>query len=1143
VNNGSVFLCRDNFTFLMEDTADMNRIRRSHHPWAYNPNLDLTIHLFAFRLVFENANAGCFIQGSNQLNEYYNYYIGNDRSKWAAHVNGYYNVTYHNIYNNIDLIATSEGTNMKYNFVVKKGGKASDISVYYEGAQGVSSEKEDLLIQTSLGILRDSKPYAYQQIAGEKHEVKCAFQLKNNRVCFVFPEGYDVNEELVIDPILIFSTFSGSTADNFGYSATYDSHGNAYAAGTVFQENHYPTTTGAFQNSWAGGYGYHYLSDTLDGTGTDIGITKYDSSGTQRIYSTYLGGDLDELPHSLVVNNNDELFILGTTGSNNFPVTPTAFDTSFNGGPDPGLFGGIGVQYKKGCDIFITRFNAEGTALLASTYLGGSDNDGITYPEYEGLNFNYADEVRGEINVDNNGNVFIASCSRSKDFPVSPGAYQTVLKGVSDGVVVKMNDNLTNIIWSTFLGDTLADAIYSLDFDNNGNLYVAGGTESKHFPVTTGALQTVQPGGRADGFIAHLSSNGSTLLQSTYYGSPEYDQVYFVRTDKANNVYVYGQTEAVDSTFIKNAAYNNPRSGQFISKITPALDSVVWSTVFGSGRGQPDISPTAFLVDVCNKAYISGWGSNFSDLGGTALSTEGLQVTSNAIQDSTDGQDFYVMVMEEDASALDYATYFGSPNNEEHVDGGTSRFDRKGIIYESVCAGCGQGNASIFPTTPGAVSNTDNSPNCNNAVFKLDLQLPTVIAAFFAANTACITSQVQFTSNSKYVSVPTYQWSFGDGDSSAVVNPKHAYTSAGTYTVQLIVFDSASCNLSDTISRQIVILASGGNDTLATVNTCLGHAVQIGISPANDSASAYQWTPAAGLSQSNVANPVANPATSTLYQLIVSGGACDDTFSQQVNVLNDVLSITGSNALCSGDTIRLNVSNSNVNDQLNYQWQPASEIVSGANSNSPLVQPAGSVIYTVTGMNTAGCTFTDSIQINITSSLQSVYVTATPDTIHFGDTSQLHLFLSTNVAGFQWVPDTTLSATNIGNPLAYPRQTNTYYVQVTDSFACKKEDTITIYVIHTPCSEQSIYIPNGFSPNGDGKNDILYVRGNGISNLYFAVYDRWGQKVFETRDMAVGWDGTYKGKKMDDAVFGYYASGICPNGEKFQKKGNVTLLR
>ncbi len=1152
LHNGTVFLCNNNFTFLMEDTADMNRIRRSHHPSMYKPaNFDLTVHLHAFRETFEGANTSCRIFTSNKLDEYFNYYIGKNPASWASHVNAYHNITYENLYNNINLDVTSRGINMKYNFVVKSGGNVSDISISYEGLNGIELSNDALMMKTSVGNLMDSKPYAYQIINGKEQEVKCTFQLKNTRVSFLLPDGYDRSKDLIIDPVLIFSTYSGSTADNFGYSATYDSRGNAYVAGTVFQTGQFPVTLGAFQTSWAGGIGFGQIGN-FDGTGTDIGITKYDSAGTQRIYSTYLGGDNDELPHSLIVNSNDELFVLGTTASDNFPVTPNAYDTSFNGGVDAGIFYGIGVHYATGTDLFVTRFNPDGTALLASTYIGGSENDGLTYPEYQGLNYNYADEVRGEITVDKNDNVYIGSCTRSADFPVTTGAYQTTFAGNTDGVLVKMDDNLSTIIWSTFLGGDNEDAIYSIDFGPNGDVYAAGGTISTNFPNTTGTIQTTNHGGQADGFVAHLSQNGNTLLQSTYYGSAEYDQIYFVRTDKAGNVYVFGQTEDTTGIFIHNALYNKPKSGQFISKFTSVLDSVIWSTAFGSGRGTPDISPTAFLVDVCNKTYISGWGSDFfvdyHIHGAPPLSTQGLQVTGNAYQPTTDNEDFYIMVMNDDASALAYATYFGSPTDEEHVDGGTSRFDRKGVIYQSVCAGCaadcqGCTGQSTFPTTTGVVSNTNNSPNCNNAVFKFDLQLPIVVADFHAPTIGCAPYTASFTNNSKVVSSPVYTWNFGDGTTASSASPTHTYTQSGTFIITLVVTDAGSCNGTDTISKKIVIHVNNANTTLPPDTICHGHSVQIGINPGNNPSIHYTWIPSNSLSQSNSANPVATPAQSTDYKMLLSDGVCTDTFFQRVLVTYDTLHITGAELLCAGDTTQLFVTDPAPGPQPSYQWQPVNQIISGANTASPLVSPSQNTTYIVTATNASGCVTTDSIQVTITSTLPSVNITATPDTITYGDTSQLNLTSVSNLSSYQWTPNSTLSAFNILNPVAFPKFTTSYFAQVSDSHGCKRSDTITVYVIHTPCSEANLYIPDAFTPNGDGKNDVFYVRGNGITSIYFAVYDRWGQKIFETKNINQGWDGTYNGKQMDVAVFGYYAEGTCISGEKFIKKGNVTLLR
>jgi gliding motility-associated-like protein len=1144
LQNGAIFLTPDNITFLLADTADMGRVRRGHHPWVYKEPLDLTVHTHVFRQVFEHANKNVKVSGSDRLNEYFNYFIGNDHSKWASHVGGFYGATYANLYNNIDLGVTSEGVSMKYNFTVHTGADPADIQISYEGTDGAALVDGNVVLKTSIGEVTDVKPYAYQLVNGVKQEVSCSFALHGTTVSFQLPDGYDKSNDLIIDPVvhLIFSTFSGSDADNFGYSATYDSHGNAYAAGSVFQlYGNYPTTTGAFQTSWAGGVGFG--QNGFDGSGTDVGVTKYDSLGQTRIYSTYLGGDHDELPHSVIVNSNDELIILGSTASDNFPVSTGAFQTTFHGGVDMGIFNGIGVHYATGSDIFITHFSADGSTLIGSTYVGGSGNDGLTYPEYIGLNYNYADDVRGEVDVDANGNIFVASTTRSTDFPVTAGAYQTTLADSSDAVVFKMDNNLTHMIWSTYLGGNDNDAAYSLAFDPNGDIYIAGGTISTNFPVTSGVIQPANHGGRADGFIAHLSKNGNTLLQSTYWGSAGYDQAYFVRTDRYGNAYAYGQTEATDSTFIHNAIYNKPNGGQFITKFNPLLDTIIWSTTFGTGKGTPDISPTAFLVDVCNKAYISGWGSNFFTfygiVGAPPLTTGGLEVTPDAIQTTTDSNDFYVMVMVDDASALFYATYFGSPTDEDHVDGGTSRFDRKGIIYQSACAGCN--GQSSFPTTPGVVSNTNNSLNCNNAVFKIQFNPPSVVAAFQSSPTQCPPDTVGFTNLSQTYTNTSFLWSFGDGDTSSAYDPTHIYTQSGVYTVQLIVTDPLSCNFADTILHQVLIIISASTDTLPTVYICAGQQGQIGIQPSADTSIRYTWIPAAYLNQTNVSNPYANPPQATEYTLIVTNGLCTDTIRQKVMIDTNTLSSQNKVVICSGDTTTLTAINSTPG-QYSYSWQPVSQILSGATTASPLVDVTQTTTFSVVVTNTNGCSFSDSVRVSVVSDLPSVEVSATPDSIGFGDTTQLHVIYTPDDT-MMWDTSSTLSSIFSPDPLAYPKAPTTYWVTVTDSNHCKVRKPVNVYIRYTPCASSNIFVPNAFSPNNDGKNDKLFVRGNFIQSVYFTVYDRWGQKVFETRDQNTGWDGTYRGKKLDPSVYGWYAEGTCDVGEKFFKKGNVTILR
>src|SRR5690606_11570860 len=225
---------------------------------------------------------------------------------------------------------------LKYDFILQPGASPHLIQIEYAGVKPKINAEGQIAISTSVGDVLESKPFAYQIIDGAISKVECRYVLSRNTLGFELGE-YDTTRDLVIDPELIFSTFSGSLADNFGYSATYDSQGYLYSGSSVFGTG-YPVTTGAYQAAWAGGQG--------QGTngGTDIAITKFSLDGTSLVYSTYLGGAKDELPHSLIVNENDELYMYGTSGSSNFPTTATAFQSTFAGGT-PFVPGGIGVAY------------------------------------------------------------------------------------------------------------------------------------------------------------------------------------------------------------------------------------------------------------------------------------------------------------------------------------------------------------------------------------------------------------------------------------------------------------------------------------------------------------------------------------------------------------------------------------------------------------------------------------------------------------------------------------------------------------------------------------------------------------------------------------------------------------------------------
>jgi hypothetical protein len=356
LKNGELYLEKDGFVFNFYDEKTMDRLLANHYDKSKAPKKP-SIDQHAYKVNFINMNKNCTIIHNQPTKEYYNYFIGKDPSVWASNVKGYHQITYSNLYDGIDLKLYSKFFNLKYDLIVKPGTNPKVIKFNYEGIEDISIKNGRIHIQTSVNHIIEDKPFAFQIINNKKVKVVCEYQLKNNTISYLFPEGYNKKIPLIIDPTLIFSTYSGSFSNNFGYSATFDSKGFLYSGSSVFG-NQYPVTLGAYNTTWNGGI-------------VDIGISKFDTSGTFLIYSTYLGGSSDEVPHSLIVNSFDELFILGTTSSLDFATTSLAYDTSFNGGVPNNLANGLGVNFTNGSDIFVSHLSANGTNLLGSTYIGG----------------------------------------------------------------------------------------------------------------------------------------------------------------------------------------------------------------------------------------------------------------------------------------------------------------------------------------------------------------------------------------------------------------------------------------------------------------------------------------------------------------------------------------------------------------------------------------------------------------------------------------------------------------------------------------------------------------------------------------------------------------------------------------------------
>lgn len=1235
-------------------------------------NISGVIDAHSYHMIFEGAANSVQIEGEGVLPHYENYFLGNDASRWTSEVRLFHKLRYKELYKGIDMVVYEQDGQFKYDLIVEAGADPEQIALKFEGTDKLELKNGQLVIHTSVNTMHQFKPFTYQAIDGRVVQIPSEFRLRKNRITYSFPQGYNPDYDLIIDPIWVFGSYSGSTADNWGYTATYDADGNLYAGGSVFNVG-YPVTTGAYQINFAGGV-------------CDIAISKYNDLGSMLLFSTYLGGSASEVPHSLIVNSQNELYVYGSTGSANFPMAGNSFDNTFNGGTAYSLTNII--QFTNGSDIIIARFSANGQQLLSSTFVGGSGNDGLNM--FTPLRNNYADDCRGEILIDKNDNIYVVSTTASTNFPVTSGAFQTTYAGGSlDGCVFKMDNALSSMIWASYLGGTGIDAVYSISLDKHDNPVVAGGTTSTDFPTSPGAIRPNYMGGTSDGFITRINQNGSAIVRSTYWGTNQYDQVYFVELDKDNNVYVLGQTRDPNSTLRLNATWWHPGGGQFISKLDPLLGNIVWSTVFGNGGGNIDISPTAFLVDYCNNIYLSGWGSPaLNGFGGTS----GLPVTSNAFQSTTDNNDYYFMAISDDASSLEFATFYGG-SSAEHVDGGTSRFDRMGKIYQGVCAGCG--GWGDFPTTPGAWSNTNNSTNCNMGVVKIDFELPVIVAEFSDNAPVCLPGSVQFT-NQSYIPNPgitTCYWEFGDGATSTNCNPVHTYSSSGLYTVMLIMSDLNSCNETDTIWHQVLVL-SNTTDTIPDAHMCQGSFTQIGIPPYVGTGITYQWNPSMNLSNPNISNPICTSASTMTYYLYISNGVCVDTLIQRVNVY-DIQADAGPDTLICQLNHTLQASATGGGPNIQFQWSSDNQFTNWLNTspnnsfadiivttpgwyyvrvynqwcsdidsiyidfynigsvfsatmplchndcngiitanaiggNAPysflwsntettqtitglcagtysvtitdsdgcevlgqyiLDQPAplhintlvtnipceeacigkiqlsvtggtspytymwnngqisnpatglceGSYQVTVTDVN--DCQIAETASVFIDYIYQNVNVWADDDTLWDGQSTLLH---ATNIPGvdYSWTPVTWLNNPNSNSPeVSPPPGTYWYYVFLDDGNGCIYTDSVRIVVLDVFCYDPYLYLPNAFSPDNDGVNDILYVRGIYIEELEFLIFDRWGNLVFETRDQSIGWDGTYNGKKLDPGVFAYYLKIVCYNKVNYVKKGNITLIR
>jgi len=1182
----TLYLGKGGLTWHFKNEEDMRNAHKCKpHGSCSEEESKHIIRNHAFQIIFEGGQEPESVVSIDTSENYKNYLRGMESSKWASHVRNYRKVSLRGVYSGIDYEIFQTGQTLKYDFVAGPGADARQIALRYDGVDTLFIKNGELHIVTSVDTLVEKQPIAFQMIRGNRKYISCNFKIEGQTVRFDLG-SYNEKYPLTIDPELVFSTYSGSTGDNWGMSAAPADNEEAYGAGVSFEPG-YPTTLGAFQTA--------YNLGNLEGE-TDVAISKFSSDGTQLLFSTYIGGNGSDVPHSIIENNNGELVILGTTSSTNFPVLPNAFQRRFGGGnPMAGTFEINGILYENGSDIFVAVLSNDGSNLSGSTYIGGSANDGVNIGTLGELAVNYGDQLRGEVIVDRQNNIYVSSSTLSTDFPISATAYQSNNNGGQDAVLFSLTPGCNALRFGTYLGGGRSEAGYSLKRRSDGGIYVVGGTTSVDYPVIGGAIQTRYQD-NIDGYIALFNPDASALLSSSYIGTTGYDQVYLCALSYDDEIYITGQSDV--GFPVSQNVYSNPNSGQFIQRLSQDLSTVLVSTNFGTGSGEVDISPSAFMIDTCKRIFYSGWGGITNNLGGRLnnSTTDGLPITPDAFQQTTDGSDFYFMVMEQGLTELIYGSYFGRLDNvsnaNDHVDGGTSRFDDKGIIYQAVCAGCG--GFDDFPTTPRAWSRRNGtSSRCNLAVIKFDFQLSRLEASIdLELDTfGCAPYEAQFINNS--IGADEYFWDFGDGDTSDQFAPINTYDSIGTYDVLFIASSNSSCLEPDTVNLTIeTILAEPPNiDTLlvcgepfvdltssregkdpeylwntgaqsrtfrafssgtyavtATESNCvfidsfnltlinpevrLEDEILCGVNETDlmldDRAVNVLWEPT-GETATEI-----NITENNLYVASYSIGECDFVDSAAIGFAAiPTVEILGDDEACEGETVLLEIQNNSPANIESINWS------SGQTTRTIEVTETGT--YEVEVVSDSSCVYRTEKFVFIIPNLPPLDF---PDSILLCRDSEYEVDLSSYAeaeAEIQW-SDGNNSAQRVFT------EVGTYTAQITTD--CDFiEESFTLDFSPFNADDRPYHIPNVFTPNRDGINDVFRLekaQEMDILDFEMKVFDRWGNMVFDSRDHEFGWDGRFKGPGMDPAVFAYIIRMdyfLCETPQGIKETGDITISK
>ncbi len=576
-----------------------------------NKNREYTAE--SMRISFLGASEKTRITAGEKNTGRVNFFTGNDRTKWQSNVATYSGLTYEDVYKNIDISFYGNNNDIEHDVIVRPGGDPSVVAFAYEGIKGLKiNEAGDLEVSLNNGTLTQQRPVIYHEINGERVAIEGTYRLleaRDGSFAYGFNvASYDTARDLVIDPVIVYSTYVGGSDTDTAFGIAVDSAGNAYITGETLSLD-FPITA----------IGRPMIIPI--GPGLQAFVTKMDLSGSVLAYSTVFGGSGTDSASGVAVDSAGNAYVTGTTDSIDFPTSLTAAQ---------GVSAG-------GTEAFVTKFDVTGTTPIYSTYLGGGAND-----------------VSNGITVDSTGAAYVTGNTASLDFPVVSAKQPVYGGGFSDAFVTKLNAAGSAFTYSTFLGGTLDESGEAVTVNAISEAFVTGFTTSPDFPIMNPLQGTF--GGATDVFVSRLAASGSALMYSTFIGGAGSEHGKGIAIDSSDAAYITGDTNFSDFPVVNpiQGVFGGVADG-FVSKINPIGSALVYSTYLG---GTDSDFAQGIAVDVNGSAYITGYTLSadfpvYEPVQG-ALTTPGFL-------------DAFVTKINPAGSAYTYSTYIGGSFSDDSL--------------------------------------------------------------------------------------------------------------------------------------------------------------------------------------------------------------------------------------------------------------------------------------------------------------------------------------------------------------------------------------------------------------------------------------------------------------------------------------------